>query len=269
MPTPVEHIAPLIQWILFFAALMFIGGPLVIWLTFKINASPQIIAVQHEELDPAVRAYFDRAAPALAAQGFTCTAYVNIPNQVGGVQASVALWINRAAGDTASVIASRTIINKTIVVGFDTQLSDDTRIETSNWAQPGIFAPVPKRKKLHVPGVQDVHRLYQIHRARVERLSPPDTLAIVPSPGKELEALRQETDDDLRQQVAAGRLYYDEKRNAYRAHFLTAFPMSWGLTWPFSMFRRWMRRRQAALELRELGLHKAPVAPPPLPLTRT
>jgi hypothetical protein len=96
----------------------YLGVPLVIKSTLKINGRPALTPVSGKYLPEDVKEYFDATAPKLASLGFEPVACFVVENSVPNVTPHVQLWIHRQAGQmvTANVAIAKQAGDKPPVV---------------------------------------------------------------------------------------------------------------------------------------------------------
>src|SRR5439155_25703528 len=83
-------------------ALLYLGAPLLILTTMKVNARPPVTPVAVESMPPEVYAYFGETAPPLTQLGFELGSYFTLPGSVANVTPYVALWQNPRTGQSAA-----------------------------------------------------------------------------------------------------------------------------------------------------------------------
>ena len=170
-----------------------------------------------------------------------------------GAQTALALWINRATGDTCLLVMNSSAAVPTVMgIGFDTEFSIGTRVQTLSRENSAGLSELPGVHQVTIDWLNDVQQLYQIHRARVERLSPVEAAVKSPGAGEELETLQRDMEETMKHQVKVGRFYVDGQRESYRPTMRGACLMTWGHM--FSMVRTLIVRGKAKRELRAMGL---------------
>jgi hypothetical protein len=250
----VDGINGLVQLVLAVAAvilaIMYIGGPLLIWFTFRIRGVPAVRPVDVNEMPPQVYEHFGRTAPTLADLGFELVTYLHMTKQVDNLQSYFALWVNVCTGQSAGAIV---IFGPRLVryVEFQTTSADGTIVETGNSTEVGCFRKLPHKKSMHAVGECDLQRLYRLHQIREAKYIGTHEERFLPLPGTEVEQILRETDLELRWQMRAGFFHACEQMTIYTPTLLGAILMTWTQLFPISQFRRYLQRRRARLEMEQ------------------
>src|SRR5690349_13414805 len=90
-----------LPWLAIPFLVIYIGGPVLIWLTFKQRVYSRYERLQPEQLPAHVLSYFTENAPDLAAEGFEVAIYFRHTGAVAAVESYGSIWLNRARGQQA------------------------------------------------------------------------------------------------------------------------------------------------------------------------
>jgi hypothetical protein len=255
--------------LLYIAAAVYLLGPVVTWLTFRMQAYSKFEVVEFIALPPHVQAYFAGAAPALVADGFVAACYLHNTGATTGVQMYLAEWLHDARGQTATCIAVMPAIGTTKrVLTFSTVAAPHGRtINTTNTTDGGIFELREWLDSARLPWVTDPRELYQVHLNRDRRLVPPDAVRFVPLPSDVPQVTAESIAHELREQVRAGLMRETSRIGEFRATWRGAWLMTMRLLPPLKQFRQWQARRRSRSDYEE---SKTDPAPPPhaAPITR-
>lgn len=233
--------------------------PLITFKGNKIRAQVDHVEIGPEEFPTQVAVYFEAQATALEGIGFYRVAYFKQSESVSGNAARVynycILMLNRETGDGAMISAIMKVVSgvesvATKYVEFSTRYADGKMFDTLNSSSLGAFAQVASEIKTRVPSVTDPRQLYALHRfviARANVVGRPVTY----DQSSAADHLQAERLGSLTAQVRCGRYYLNKAGDTYRPTLKGAYLMTWGLMWPFSIFRRRAMDRRAASTLRE------------------
>ena len=238
------------------AALMYFGGPVLIYFTHRQAARPNLVAFKPgvTPLPADVDQFFHTTSWALAQQGFEIVTGAFMPSQVENVVAALIFLVNRQEQHAAVAIA---IHNKTpgaattiFHTEFVTRFHDGRVVQTNN-AQPLNAFPVPPQcTNSYLPSVYDPAELYRLHQALCGRQgSSRKVLPLLDHYGGD--ALRYLVDaiiEELEAAAAAGYMRLDSAGGVYRPTPQGALLMTYGELWPMKGIRL-MRRKQRERKL--------------------
>src|SRR5262249_15975703 len=140
---------------------------------------------------------------------------------------------------------------RTMYVEFCCEFASGLELNTSNGDGLGIEAPHPDKRGFDFPGLDDIERLYRLHR-RLASQAAPGQAAGRPAPGAEFADVVRRLERDGAGGVESGYGYLDAGGAGYRPTWKGALLMTWKVAWPVGALRRVLRRRQAAGLLRRL-----------------
>ena len=240
--------------LLVFVVLSYIGLPLVILFSQKMQARPQFVPIDPSNVPPEVTRYFAQIVPQLEQDGFRVTASLGMPRQVPNVQCFIVMLVNRSAGDKAMVTMTQTTSpnapTKIVpMTEFNTRFDSGESFDTSTMSSPSVFRYGAQETKTRLPGVQDARMLYQIHRWVMAQKRPQGT-KIVYKDGEAVEYLSRIMIEDYDKQVRFGRLKLDTSAGVYRPTIIGAYLMTWALLWPIKPIRQALRKSKEAATLR-------------------
>lgn len=260
-----------VRMLLGFLALSYIGLPLLILFTQKMQARPKFVPIDPSNVPPDVTRYFASVVPELEKDGFRVAASLGMPNQMPNVRVFLVMLINRGAGDKAMVtLMSTDNGSTTLYTEFSTRFDDGQCFDTLNSPTLSSFQAGPQDTKTRVPSVQDVHLLYQIHRWAMSRKRPSGS-KITYRDGEAIDYLQRVMIESYDEQVRFGRLKLesagaglsaplppvvpdakklDSGEGVYRPTVKGAYLMTWGLLWPVSWIRKAMMKSQEQATLR-------------------
>jgi hypothetical protein len=232
-------------------ALVYLGGPLLIFVTQKMKARPRFETLEPSQMPAPVAEYVYSTANALRQAGFVPEAYITLPDAVPNVRAYLIMLTNREAGDKAMV---------TVLLGhvegqaegltnayteFSTRFASGRTVDTMNSRDLSAFPKLPHEYKTQLPHVLDPIQLYDIHchvMAHHAGIAPNDR-KIVYDEGQAIPYLTEVFARSYEEQTAAGILYRTSGGDdeVYRPTWRGAFGMTWGLLFPFLNLRRMQR----------------------------
>jgi hypothetical protein len=240
--------------------LVYVGAPLLIKSTMRLNRRPTVRAMDVPALPSEAHDYFGRTAGPLAALGFELRAYFALDDAVPNVNSVHAWWVNHDTGQNAlaSVIYTRTP-NSALppkakpYLEFLTKEASGLAIMTNNSPDASSFKRLPDADTLIASAVQDVNDLYRLHVAREHRLGSAGATRYVPAPGDELAVFVEMYDYPILRQVEVGYFRYDDQADVYRMTTRGAFAMTWGQLPPIVQLRRARDRAEASRQLAEVN----------------
>jgi hypothetical protein len=218
-------------FLLIFLGIMYLGSPLVIWLTQRQAANPQLQFYGRELQDPSYQ-FLTATAVQLQSIGFELIGYFGWVGQTTNADAFNAYLVHRRNGDTGIALMVKTPVGvRARTVIFSTRFVDQTSITTGNSNTPSVFVR-PRNKPLYrFPWIHDPVRLYQVHQQLILR-NKPGMVKDVPQPGSEAERLVDGLRQEMQDQVGPKILRLDSTGNAYRPTLLGAYRMTWKLLFP-------------------------------------
>ena len=225
------------------------------------RAYPRFDPRSPESMPPDVRHRFAKEVPRLEALGFAVVAYLHytgLPEEDdGSADVYVALLKNEGTGDIAVVseffVRVMHVNSHLRVVTFTRELGDGEAVITNNSRTLSVFKPDPRRHALGLPGVEDTHYLYRVHRALAERRAP-GRRGLLPSPGMEVPHLCETESRALTRQIECGYFYLDESRGMCRHTWKGALLLTGKLMYGVRDVRRALMKRRVRATLKSLGL---------------
>lgn len=253
-------IAAALSLLVLIAALMYLGGPLLIYFTHRQQARPHLVAFKPgvTPLPADVDQFFHHTSWALAQQGFEIITGMFLPSQMENLVVALIYMIHRQEQDTVIAVA---LHNKTpgmtatmFHVEFVTRYRSGNIIQTAN-AQPLSAFPVPPHcVNSHFPSVQDPVELYRLHQAQCRRHgSGPKLIKLDEQFGGDAVAyMAAALVEELDGAVESGYMRLDAAAGQYRPTFKGALLMTYGELWPVKgvrLRRRSNRERELLAEL--------------------
>ena len=236
----------LLRWLVYFTALMYLGAPLVIYLTQRQPADPRLDPLS-DPASPAL-APLAEATQALQALGFDLIGYFTV-SLAGGTQTVLAYLFHRGNGDAAIVARIASPLIMVSLTEFATRFADGSAVTTGNSKVLGAYRRPKNKPVYHFPGEQDVAKLYRYHQLLLLR-DRGGMKKDIPAPGAEVERLLDGMRREMADQVPAGILRSDG--NSYRPTLLGAYYMTWKLLFPIKQVRKLLRGRRARTLARQL-----------------
>lgn len=245
--------------------LAYVGMPLLIQRTLRINARPTMAPASPQYLEDDVREYFDASAAKLSVLKFEQAALFTVEQATPGVTSHVALWINRAAGQAAAatVMIGRAGDKPNQVkryVEFLTRVQDGVSVTTNNSTELGAFKKTAAADSLSAQHVPDVTHLYRLHLWREGRFAGPTAPRCLPAAGDELKWFADLFEESIVRQLETGYLQYAGD-GIYVPTTRGAYMMTWGELPPMKSIRRASEDRRAEAQARQAAA--VPVTPPP------
>jgi hypothetical protein len=235
-------------------AAIYLGAPLMILATLRVNPSPDVTPLTQDGLPKDVLGFLARQTAELKALGFEPAGYFSLKNVTVGTGAATytAIHVDRDAGDMAGAFAIRqsagagsTIKNQ--YVEFTTDFADGSSVDTGNTSELSSFRYGEDKDVLYFPHVQDLSRLCALHRARVSEFGRGREKALPPADGLAqhlVDAIRR----DLERQAAFGDMYPESTSGIYRATVKGAYRMTWQLMPPMGGINKARQRAKARSE---------------------
>ena len=220
-----------------FAAFMYLGSPLIIYLTQRQPANPRLDPAGG---DPATTPVLTPlAAPTRAIQtlGFEligCYGLSMAPN----VTSFLSYLVHRANGDLAIVAHLASPVKTVDMAEFATRFVDGSSVTTGNNRTLGVYLRPKNKPVYHFPGENDLAKIYRYHQALIQR-DKGSLKKDVPAPGKEEARLVEALQREMADQVPVGILQTDG--NTFRPTLKGAYYMTWKLLFPVKQIRAVLR----------------------------
>ena len=249
------------------AILAYLGLPLVIKSTLKINARPGLTPVTPSYLSDDVQEYLAACAPKLSALKFEQANVFTVEQATQGVTSHVALWVNRAAGQAAAVtvmIASKGEKPNQVkrYVEFLTRVPDGVSVATNNSPDLGAFKKTAGSDTLSATRLQDLSHLYRLHLWREGQIAGMTAPRELPAPGAELKWFADLFEESIKRQVGTGYLQrVSGDATLYVPSMQGAYLMTWAELPPMKSMRRGAEDKRAASQIRQAA--KLPASAPP------
>ena len=251
--------------LLLWVVVVYVMLPVVVKFSQSLRAVENYETIGRHQLPPEALGFMDRRVWELQSMGFVPVALVRDAGTTPRVTMYLVLFTNPATGDTASAaftIGTGIVTLRTTVVGFDTTYPNGFAVETGNFADAGAYPPDPNRNRMHVPGVDSLPVLFELHRRRRQRHGPPGAAGVLPPPGRELETVIAESQREKERLGTSGYYSLDAAAGKYRPTWKGAYLMTWRLSVPFGHLRRRAKRARGRQEMRDLGLDPALIDAP-------
>jgi hypothetical protein len=229
----------------------FVIGPLLLHRGLWKARRPRVEPVPPDGIPGDVAPYLTARAERVRGLGFELVGYAAVLGLTADVSSYLALLVNRAAGDRAMAACTGSRLKHAQYVEFCTELAGGVEVTTNDSPEVGVAAPDPQKRVFAFPGVEDVARLYRLHR-RLLREAGPAPASLPPAPGDWPEELGRDFERDNARDARSGYWYLDAGDGKYRPTWKGAVLMAWKLAWPMGALRRALRRRRAAALLRRL-----------------
>jgi hypothetical protein len=256
-------------WPLTLIVLLYVGGPLIILLTFKQRVYAEYQPLQPEQLPQDVFSFFSEHAAQLAAEGFSAALYARQSGAVAGVHAYVSIWHNRDRGQQALLgLVIPTVGRATRWIEFETVGAQPHRtIESNNiHREVGIFEVPGWRDVRYFPWLRTVPELYRVHLWRERDRLPAGAVRYVPANCDVIGSLTNSTRFLLQEQVRRGFMRATREAGVFRLTVYGAFAMVMRMLPPGKQLRTLRARRAARVEMRRA--RQEPVsAPSAVPVT--
>lgn len=245
--------------------LAYVGMPLLIKTTLKINARPTMSPASPRDLEADVRAYLDACAPKLSVLRFEQAALFTAEQATPGVTSHVALWINRSAGQAAAatVMISRGGDKRDRVkryVEFLTRVQAGVSVTTNNSSELGAFKQTAASDTLSAQHVPDLSHLYRLHLWRDRQIAGTSAPRCLPAAGDELTWFANLFEESIKRQLDTGYLQFAGD-GIYVPTTQGAYLMTWGELPPMKSLRRRSEDKRAEKQVEQAAA--VPVTPPP------
>jgi hypothetical protein len=244
-------------WGLIGVAAWYLGIPLLIKNSLRINSRPALTPVSPTNLPDDVQDYFKETAPALSSLGFAMSASFIMEGSIPNVTPHVQLWINRMTGQAAAVSAvickqgdRPPSIKKN--VEFLTKLSSGKAIATNNSSELGAFKPTDACDTLYAARLADIKNLYRLHAWRDAKILGSTATRFLPAPGAEMNWFGEANAESIDRQVSTGYLQQDPSNpEIYTPTMTGAYMMTWSQQWPMKGMKRSSEDKRADAQIRE------------------
>ena len=254
----------LIYLLIGIALLAYLGMPLLVKQTLRINARPTISPATPKFLGDDVAEYFAAAAEKLNGLKFEQAAVFTVEQATPNVTSHVALWINRAAGQAAAV---NVMINRNgdkpnqvkRYVEFLTRVQDGVSVTTNNSKELGAFKKTAASDTLSAQHVPDVAHLYRLHLWREGQIAGLAAPRVLPAPGNETAWFAELFEESIKRQLDTGYLMFAGD-GIYLPTMQGAYQMTWGELPPMKNLRRSSEDKRAEAQVRQAG--SIPFRPP-------
>jgi hypothetical protein len=153
----------------------------------------------------------------------------------------------------ASLTESKYVTGWETFAAFFTVFTPDCKCTTDNSKTINPFPPIANEIRWQFPGVEDIGRLYTVHKELLRRSGRSAETRV---------SLSENWDEYM--QTGQAKIYakyaemgfarLDETAEIYRPTWKGAFFMIWTGTWPMSAIRRFLLRRRAGKLLESLGV---------------
>lgn len=230
--------------LLIFFVSLYVIGPIVVWLSQRQGADPQLTAYGRDLQDPNFL-FLTTTAAQMQALGFELIGYFGLIGHTRNVHAFLAYLIHRANGDAGIAMMAATpagVVAQNLE--FATRFGDQSSVTTSNSKTPAVYVRPRSKPVYRFPWITDPGRLYQIHQRLMLR-DKPGLAKDVPPPGLEEERLVDSIRREMKDQLASKILRLDSTGTSYRPTLLGAFRMTWKLVFPVKQIVGIVKRSQA------------------------
>jgi hypothetical protein len=248
-------------WVWIVSALVaaaYLGAPLLILATLRVNPEPDLTPMEEGELPQDVLGFLAHQTAELTALGFEPAGYFSVRGVMAGTDAVTyaALLVDADAGDMVGAFAIRQSAGgastiKNHYVEFTTEFSDGSSVETGNTSELSSFRYGEDKDVLYFPHVRDLRKLHALHGARVREHRGTQETVLPPTDG----AGRDLVDGivrDLERQVAFGDMYREAASGLYRPTVKGAYRMTWQLMPPMGWINKARQRLRGRIEERRL-----------------
>jgi hypothetical protein len=244
---------PLLDVAICGGAARFLIGPFAVRFTNSAAAHPRMLPIPAEQVPPDVRVPLLSAESQIRALGFESVGYVHMQANMPNVDTYFVYLLNRSTRTRALAAHMATATKSVGYIGFYNVFSDDSELNTINSKTAGAFKPDPERPAFHFPSVQDPGTLLKIHSRLLQERAALKT-SVLPTQGRELDAMIQNWNRTFQRQVQLGYYYLDAPADRYRPTMFGAIAMTWKLAWPVGMIRAWFAKNRGESQLRRLGV---------------
>jgi hypothetical protein len=247
-------------------AAFYLGTPLLIWKTFRAEATPTIQRIDPSELPlPATaQQHLDAVDAELRGLGFESRATLLLPSTMPNVISLLRMFVHPS--EKCSAMANSMIsrvktengerVRHHPYVEFTTRFQDGQVFNTHNSAAAGSFPPPPQTRTTRLPRIQDVTQVYRTHDAitTAKGGSARKVLRLDESfAGDEIKYLQACMKEEFENATNAGYLQLGTDGTAYSATVRGAYLMVWKELPPIKQWLARHRRAGAERLLWEVG----------------
>ena len=238
--------------------LPFVLGPIAVYRKHRIPIERNFFPLTSAEIASCTTPIFADRVVALTALGFQPV--INLHSRSQPPSISVTIFHNTSTGDQAHV--TEICMDKSATLApvkflghmeFCTEYEDGQEIDTTNGLNPTIFGLTPERKVTHLPGVENAHLLYRIHRSFTESINV--SKKPLSAPGTESRELQAGMARTLDRQRKLGYLKLEASKDYYSPTVKGAIIMTWKLAWPVGAIRRKLMVKQTERLVAMFGEH--------------
>jgi hypothetical protein len=186
---------------------------------FWLALNPDLKRIEITDLPSLFQDTFASIAKQLQALGFQAIAHFQATKDAGYVHAPESgfesIWLNPVERTFAQVMIYQVkpspinVDDIVDVVLFYTEFDDSRSLGTNNSSLAQIYPPVPGHDSLACKGIDDLSKLFEIHRTRIKQASK-NTHAVLPPAGGEIELYRKRVRENYEYRIAIGEAQRDE-----------------------------------------------------------
>jgi hypothetical protein len=236
--------------------LLFVVAPINVHGSQRLAIKPGREPIDPASLSSEMREFIEAVAGRLREVGFEEGSLERlVKSGVPGVETANVLLVNRAAGETAIIIGTKSATIRTLVYTIRTDFDDESRVSTVFSASIGVFPRNPSDVAETFPFVDDPLLIVEAHRRQLKKHGR-QNLALRPLPTKEgIDEFQEwEWERNMRYSVSRGYYWIDREGGFYRMTWKGAFLMTWKLVTPIKQWRIALRNRRARRIWMELGM---------------
>lgn len=245
------------------AALMYLGGPLLIYFTHRQAARPHLVAFKPgvTPLPADVDQFFHHTSWALAQQGFEIVTGMFLPSQVENLVVALIYMVHRQELDTVIAVAMHNQAVGMSATMFHTEFVTRYRsgcvVQTANAQALNAFPVPPQCFNSYFPSIRDPVELYRLHQAqcRIHGSGPKLLKMDEQFGGDPLAYMASALVEELDAAVSAGYMQLDAAASQYRPTLKGAVLMTYGELWPMKGVRLRRRANRERQMLADLAYH--------------
>ncbi len=227
---------------------IYLGMPLLVKFSQKVEAQPQIESIDPSQWPPVVAQTMSRVEHDLYNLGFTITARYQMVGAVSSTSTILTMLVNYQSGDKAMITAVWGQANGVWNLGthyteFSTRFADGHCFDTMNSATLSSFARGPKDIKTQVPQIKEAAELWSLHRF-VMRKHDAQGEKLVYDIAHVRAYFGRIWRESFEEQVGFGRYNFNGKQ--FVPSFKGAYLMCWGIMWPMSAIRQAQLKSKSA-----------------------
>ncbi|GAB4466524.1 MAG: hypothetical protein OHK0029_37960 [Armatimonadaceae bacterium] len=219
--------------------LTYIGGPLLIYFTQKLEGRPNFSELDETNLPEPVTRFLYETVEEVRKEGFVAEAFL-MADTAMNISAYLVMMANRETGDKAMVTALVAAGGAQVVpyVEYSTRYRSGKSVDTLNSDTISSFEPTANEYKTQLFTVKEPRTLYRIHRHVLQRhaeIGFNDEKVLYPH-GEALAYLLQVMEEGYEEQVKTGLLRREGSGDSliYRPTPIGAFKMTYRLLPPFA-----------------------------------